>query len=292
MTPLRVGLKLSQQVFSVDAQREAWRMVDASGFDHLWLFDHLVAIHQDTPAPIYDGWTMLASAAEVTRRVRLGLNVTGNLYRQPGLLAKIAVTVDHLSGGRLEMWIGAGWNEPEFAMYGMPFPASAAERIDRLDEACSVLRALWTEPRASFAGRYYRLVDAISEPKPLQRPYPPIWVGGNGPRRTLRVAARHADVWSCDVWPTRPDSLDAAYALSRTLDGHCAAIGRDPATIRRAHVLLADGTDTPLVIAERSLRAGFTDLLLFPVNALGAGGDLRRAVETAAALVPRLRALG
>ena len=288
---IRVGLKLSQQVFSLEAQREAWRMIDELGFDHLWLFDHLVAIHQDEPAPIYEGWTLLASVAEVTKRTRIGLNVTGNLYRHPGLLAKIAVTVDHLSGGRLEMGIGAGWNEPEFLMYGMPFPESAAERIDRLDEACCVLKALWTQPRASFEGRYYRLVDAIAEPKPLQRPHPPLWVGGNGPKRTLKVAAKRADVWSCDVWPASADAMESTYALSRVLDEHCAAIGRDPTTIRRAHVLLADGTDTPIEIAQRSLRAGFTDFLLFPVKALGAGGDLRAGIETAADLLPRLRAL-
>ena len=288
---IRVGLKLSQQVFSLEAQREAWRMVDAAGFDHLWLFDHLVAIHQDEPKPIYDGWTLLASVAEVTRRTHIGLNVTGNLYRHPGLLAKIAVTVDHLSGGRLEMGIGAGWNEPEFAMYGMPFPESAAERIDRLDEACQVLKALWTEPRASFDGRYYRLDDAIAEPKPLQKPHPPLWVGGNGPKRTLRVAALRADVWSCDVWPTNAAAMESAYALSRVLDEHCAAVDRDPKTIRRAHVILADGTDTPLEIARNSLRAGFTDFLLFPVKALGERGDLRTGIETAAALLPRLRAI-
>jgi len=288
---IRVGLKLSQQVFSLEAQREAWRMVDEAGFDHLWLFDHLVAIHQDEPRPIYDGWTLLASVAELTTRTRIGLNVTGNLYRHPGLLAKIAVTVDHLSGGRLEMGIGAGWNEPEFAMYGMPFPRSAAERIDRLDEACQVLKALWTEPRASFDGRYYRLTDAIAEPKPLQRPHPPLWVGGNGPKRTLLVVARRADVWSCDVWPTNTDAMESGYALSRVLDEHCAAVGRDPRTIRRAHVLLADGTDTPIDIAKRSLRAGFTDFLLFPVKALAAGADLRAGIQSAAALLPQLRAL-
>lgn len=264
-------------------------MVDAAGFDHLWLFDHLVAIHQE--GPVYDGWTMLAAAAEVTRRTRIGLNVTGNLYRHPGLLAKIAVTVDHLSGGRLEVGIGAGWNEPEFTAYGMPFPKTAAERIGRLDEACQVLKALWTEPRASFAGEYYQLREAIAEPKPLQKPHPPLWVGGNGPKRTLRVAAEHADVWSCDVWPTNAEAMESTYALGRVLDDHCAAIGRDPKTIRRAHVLLADGTDTPVEIAERSIREGFTELLLFPVKALGPDGDLRAGIETAAALLPRLREL-
>ena len=288
---IRVGLKLSQQVFTLDAQREAWRMVDDAGFDHLWLFDHLVAIHADGPTPIYDGWTLLASAAEVTKRTHIGLNVTGNLYRHPGLLAKIAVTVDHLSGGRLEVGIGAGWNEPEFGQYGMPFPASAAERIDRLDEACQVLKALWTEPRASFAGRYYTLRDAIAEPKPVQRPHPPLWVGGNGPKRTLRVAATRADVWSCDVWPTNAAAMESTYALSAVLDEHCAAIGRDPKSIRRAHVVLADGTDMPVEIAKRSREHGFTDFLLFPVKALGPQGDLRAGIDSAAALIPRLRAL-
>ena len=286
---LRVGLKLSQQQFSLEQQREAWRMVDEAGFDHLWLFDHLVAIHQERPTPIFDGWTLLASVAERTTRVRIGLNVTGNLYRHPGMLAKIATTVDHVSGGRLEMGLGAGWNESEFDMYGMPFPKSAAERIDRLDEACQVLKLLWTEPRASFDGRYAQLHDAIAEPKPVQRPHPPLWIGGNGPKRTLRVAAQRADVWSCDVWPTNAAAMEQAYALATVLDEHCAAIGRDPKTNRRAHVVLADGTDTPVEIARESVKRGFTDFLLFPVRAFG--GDLRGAVETAAALIPKLRAL-
>src|SRR5438128_11905332 len=133
---MRVGLKLSQQVHPVDVQREAWRMADEAGFDHLWLFDHLVPIHQDPTESIFDGWTLLAAMAATTERARIGLNVTGNLYRHPGLLAKIAVTVDHLSGGRLEMGLGAGWAETEFQMYGMPFP-SAADRIGMLDDACA-----------------------------------------------------------------------------------------------------------------------------------------------------------
>ena len=291
MTAVRVGLKLSQQVFSVETQREAWRMADDAGFDHLWLFDHLVAIHQETPQPIFDGWTMLASLAEVTSRIRFGLNVTGNLYRHPGLLAKIAVTVDHLSHGRLEVGLGAGWNEPEFAMYGMPFPASPAERIARLDEACRVLKALWTEPRATFSGRYYQLRDAIAEPKPFQRPHPPLWIGGNGPKRTLRVAARHADVWSCDVWPTDASKMAPIYELGRILDGHCTALRRDPRTIRRAHVLLVDGSEAALSIAQRSIWEGFTDFMLFPLSATSPQGDPRRGVEDAAKLLERLRML-
>jgi len=287
---LRVGLKLSQQVHPVAAQREAWRAADEAGFDHLWLFDHLVPIHQDPVEPIFDGWTLLAALAENTTHARIGLNVTGNLYRHPGLLAKIAVTVDHLSNGRLEMGLGAGWSEAEFRMYGMPFP-SAADRIRRLEEACEMLTLLWTEPRATFAGRYYQLRDAIAEPKPLQRPHPPLWVGGNGPKRTLRVVAARADVWSCDVWPTDAAAMETAYALATILDGHCAAVGRDPTSIRRAHALVVDDADAALAIARASMRAGFTDFLLVPVKDLGPGGDLRAGVEKAAKLLPRLRAL-
>jgi F420-dependent oxidoreductase-like protein len=271
-------------------QREAWMMADAAGFDHLWLFDHLLPIHQELTEEIHDGWTLLGAMAAVTKRARIGLNVTGNLYRHPGLLAKIAVTVDHLSNGRLEMGLGAGWNEPEFRMFGMAFPEEPAERIDRLEEAVRVLELLWTEPRATFAGRYYQLAEAVAEPKPLQKPRPPIWIGGNGPKRTLRIAAEHADVWSCDVWPTSAAAMEPAYALSKILDQHCAAIGRDPKTIRRAHALVVDDPATP-EIARASVRAGFTDLLLVPVMGLGPGGDLRAGVEAAAALLPTLRAL-
>jgi len=287
---VRVGLKLSQHVHPVDEQRAAWRLADDSGFDHLWLFDHLLPIHQEPVMPIVDGWTLLAAMAENTRRARIGLNVTGNLYRHPGLLAKIAVTVDHLSAGRLEMGLGAGWNEPEFRMYGMAFPTRPSERIARLAEAARMLKLLWTEPRASFAGRYYQLADAIAEPKPVQRPHPPIWIGGNGPKRTLRVAAELADVWSCDVWPTSAAAMEPAYSLSRTLDAHCAAIGRDPRSIRRAHALVVEDP-AAIDIARASVRAGFTDFLLVPVTALGPGGDLRAGVDAAAKLVSELRAL-
>ena len=216
--------------------------------------------------------------------------MTGNLYRHPGILAKMATTVDHLSGGRLEMGLGAGWNEVEFRMFGLSFPGPA-ERIRALDESCRVLKALWSEPRANFHGRFYQLTDAIAEPKPVQRPHPPMWIGGNGPKRTLRVAARHADVWSCDVWPTDLARIEPAHALAKILDEHCASIGRDPRTLRRAHVLLVDGTETALDIAKASLRAGFTEFLLFPLQAASADGDLRAGVEDAAKLLPRLRAL-
>jgi len=262
-------------------QREAWRMADEAGFDHIWPFDHLIALGNDPTGLIFDGWTILGAVAENTKRARIGLNVTGNLYRHPGLLAKIAVTVDHLSGGRLEMGMGAAWNEPEFKMYGMPFP-SVADRIRMLDEACSVLKALWTEERATFKGRFYQLDNAIAEPKPLQRPYPPIWIGGSGPKLTLRVVAKHADVWNSNA-PKPEDTL----ALTKILDEHCAKVGRDPAAIRRSSQVRAENEEAALRIAQTAVGAGFTELLVFPF----AGGDLRSGVERAAALLPRLRAL-
>lgn len=279
--PLRVGLKLSQQAHPIEAQRESWRMADEAGFDHIWPYDHLIALGPDPSRLIYDGWTILGAVAENTKRARIGLNVTGNLYRNPGLLAKIAVTVDHLSGGRLEMGIGAAWNEPEFVMYGLPFP-SAADRIRMLDEACQVLKALWTEERATFKGRFYQLDAAIAEPKRLQKPYPPIWIGGSGPKLTLRVVAKHADVWNSNA--PKPED---AIALTKILDEHCAKVGRDPKTIRRSSQVRADKEDDALRIAETVLRAGFTELLVFPF----AGGDLRSGVERAVALLPRIRAL-
>jgi alkanesulfonate monooxygenase SsuD/methylene tetrahydromethanopterin reductase-like flavin-dependent oxidoreductase (luciferase family) len=186
--PLRIGLMVRPQALPVDRLLGVFEQADEAGFDHVWLFDHLVSIPEPT-LPVFDSWTLLAAAARVTQRCRIGLQVTGNLYRHPSMLAKQVVTVDHLAGGRVEMGLGAGWNEPEFRMHGMPFP-STREAIERLDEACAVLKALWSDGQATFDGRYYQLADAIAEPKPIQRPHPPLWIGGSGRKLMLRVVAR------------------------------------------------------------------------------------------------------
>src|SRR5690606_3728938 len=135
---------------------------------------------------VFEAWTQLATLAEATERVRVGCMVTGNTYRHPGVVAKMAATVDHFSGGRLEFGFGAGWAEREHTMLGLHF-GTVGERADRFDEACQVVKALWTQPTASFAGEHYTLTDAVSYPKPLQRPHPPIWIGGRGRKRTLRT---------------------------------------------------------------------------------------------------------
>ena len=277
--PVRFGIKMSQQIHSVDAQRDAWRIADEAGFDHIWPFDHLIALGQDPTAPILDGWTTLAAVAENTKRARIGLNVTGNLYRHPGLLAKIAVTVDHLSKGRLEFGIGAAWNEPEFKQQGLPFP-SPADRIRMLDESIRAIKLLWSEPRVTFKGRFYQFDEAIAEPKPVQKPHPPIWIGGSGPKRTLRVVARHADVWNGGG-----QGPDETKDLLRILDEHCVKVKRDRATIRLSRNFRVDDAEAALKQLEWSRALGYTEFLLFPGQ-----GDLRTGVEMAAKLLPRLRA--
>jgi alkanesulfonate monooxygenase SsuD/methylene tetrahydromethanopterin reductase-like flavin-dependent oxidoreductase (luciferase family) len=208
--------------------------------------------------------------------------VTGNTYRHPGVLAKIVVTVDHLSGGRLEFGIGAGWAEIEHTMLGLEY-GTAGQRIARLEEACRVLKALWTEERASFDGRFYRLEQAYGNPKPVQRPHPPIWIGGSGERKTLRVVAEHADVWNAGA-----GDPDEVARLSGVLDRHCADVGRDPARIRRSVQFryLGDDEDA-LRIAQGYVARGITELvLMLPPER---GPELG---EAAARLLPRLRELG
>lgn len=282
--PLTFGVKASQHRAPMDDQRRVWQAADDGGFDSCWVFDHLVAMGPDRSGDIFEAWTTLAALAEATRRLRVGVIVTSNLYRHPGLLAKMAVTVDHISGGRLEMGIGAGGDPIAEPMLGIPIPP-ARERIDRLDEACQVLELLWTRDRVTFEGRHYRLTDAVADPKPVQRPRPPIWIGSSGERYGLRVAARHADVW---INASRDFANVAELArLSGVLDRHCADIGRDPSTIRRAIQFPLPATDDETLRAvERYVRAGFTDILFMPFH-----GGLPRLEQTAA-LLPKLRELG
>jgi len=257
--PLRLGIKLAPQATSVEDLRAVWRIADQSGFDHLWGFDHFAAIGGPAERPIYEGWTMLAAMAEATKRVRIGLLVTGATYRHPGVLAKIATTVDHLSTGRLEFGIGSGWAENEHTMLGIPFH-TVAGRIRRLEETIEVCKRLWTEERSSYEGRYFRLEEAIHEPKPIQKPYPPIWVGGSGEQLTLRVAAKYADVWNPSGGGGDPEE---AARLSVVLDERCREVGRDPNAIRRSVQHRFDASD-PAAFVEKSrqfIERGFTEII-------------------------------
>ena len=268
-----VGIKLSPQNCSIEDQRAVWSIADEAGFDHLWGFDHLNPIFADMAGDMFEGMTLLAAMAQATSRVRIGLLVAANTYRHPGLLAKMATTIDHLSGGRLEFGLGAGGAEEEHRMLGIPFPA-AGERIRRLGEALTVCRKLWTEDRASFAGRYYTLTDAVANPKPRQRPHPPIWIGGSGERLTLRIVAEHADVWNT-IGP-----IDELVRKSAVLDQHCADIGRDPTTIKRSVQPRFDRSDPGAMVDQllAYIEAGFTETVIY----VPPGEEPVRAAEIAA----------
>ena len=279
--PLRFGLKLSGQDTTIDELRAVWRIADESGFDHLWDFDHLAAIGEGGPdRPIFEGWSLQAAMAEATKRVRIGCLVTGNTYRNPALLAKIAVTVDHLSGGRLEFGIGAAWAEVEHSMYGIE---GLDHRVGRLSESLRIIKSLWTEGRTNFDGRYYRMHDAISNPKPVQKPHPPLWIGASG-ETTMRLVARHADVWNAAGGdPSRTGEL------TRMLEQACAAIGRDPTEIRRSVQFYWDGDSRQQLLEQCGgyAQQGLTELVVY----LRPPSPVALADKLAAAL-PELRKLG
>jgi F420-dependent oxidoreductase-like protein len=281
--PLRFGLYLTSKRQPVEVQREIWRIGEEGGFDHIWHDDHLLSAGPGTPPDLsnLESWTLLAAKAEATKRARIGILVTATLLRHPGMLAKMAATVDRISGGRLEVALGSGHFEREFSQFGLPFPGRG-ERIARMDESCSVLKALWTQDRANFDGTHYQLVDAICEPKPVQRPHPPIWIGGRGPMKTLRVAARHAAVWNTSAG----QGFDVDVESSRRLDEHCREIGRDPAEIRRSAQLTWATTDELRDMAARYVAAGFTELIIE-----ARVDDPIRSSEAALAILPDLRAL-
>jgi alkanesulfonate monooxygenase SsuD/methylene tetrahydromethanopterin reductase-like flavin-dependent oxidoreductase (luciferase family) len=284
-TMTTVGLKPSQQHVGISTLRELWAIADDGGFDGCWVFDHLVPMGRDRAGDIFDGWTLLAAMAEATKRVRIGCLVSGNTNRHPGTFAKLAVTVDHLSGGRLDVGLGAGGDVLTDTMMGTPTPP-AIERVERLAETCEILHLLWTRPVTDYTGEHYTLTGALGDPKPLQEK-PPLWLGSSGEKRGLRVVAEHADVWLNAALPGT--EIVELQRLSSVLDRHCAAVGRDPATIRRAaQFRMPSDADSALRLAESYVEAGFTELILMPTG----HGDVVRASEAAAKLLPRLRDLG
>jgi F420-dependent oxidoreductase-like protein len=244
-------------------QRAAWpellartRETEALGFDGLFLVDHFYGLF-DVMDPTHEAYTMLAALAPFTQSLRLGVLVCGNTYRNPAFLLKQAVTVDHISGGRVDFGVGAGWTEREHEAYGWPFP-SARERVDRFAEALEIWDRLQREERTTYEGEHYQIVDAPFEPKPLQRPRMPLLIGGSGPRM-LRLAARHADIWNAVGTP------EEGGALNQRLDAICTAEGRDPASLVRTvspriNLLASVEAFSDGVAAYRA--AGFRDIYL------------------------------
>lgn len=222
---MRISAKLAP-TFDYATLEQFWRMADDLGFPAVWNYDHFYGL-VDPTTPTLEGWTTLAAMAVVIRKARVGCLVSGVTYRNPALLAKMAVTVDHISAGRVDFGIGAGWHEDEHRGYGIEFP-SPGDRVTMVDEALTVIRRLWTEDSVDFAGRFFTLDGALCIPKPVQRPHPPIVVGAAQPKM-LRVAARHADEWNMPS--TGPQEWAVA---SGRLDEACADLGRDPSKIRRS----------------------------------------------------------
>ena len=265
--PLRFGLKIAQMGGSYPEMREAWLEADRLGFDTAWLHDHLLN-QNDIREPEDEGWTVLTALLVQSPRIRGGLMVTANTFRHPALLAKIATTVDVLSSGRVEVGLGAGWFEEEHRQYGLALPP-LGERMKRLEEACRILEALWTAPRATFAGAYYQVREAILEPKPVQRPHPPLVIGTSGERVGLRIAARHAQTWN--MARSTPEEFKKKSAL---LDEYCREIGRDPARIERSIQFLPDAMQGDIAALARDfIAAGATHLIFScptPYRAAGA----------------------
>ena len=264
MTP-RFGILTAPMNVGYDEILRVWREADEiPEIEHAWLFDHLMPIGGDPDGPAYEGWTLLSGLAAQTRRLRLGVMVTSNRFRPPALLAKIATTVDIVSGGRLDFGIGVGSRPDhplarrEYAAHGLPFH-DTAHAVASLAEACTVIRRLWTEERPfDFHGTHHRLTGAFGNPKPVQRPHPPVLIGGRS-AATLRVAAEHADLWNIPGG----DIADAA-ARSALLDRYCAEIGRDPASVTRS-IHLSVSYDKPEATGEairEAIDAGFHHIVL------------------------------
>lgn len=273
---LSFGIKTSQMGLTYQDILQVWQDADrVPVFEHAWLWDHMVPLRGDARGATLEAWTLLSALATQTQRLRLGVMVTSNRLRNPALLAKMAATVDVISGGRLEFGIGAGASQlpgapealtaivrREFEAYGVPI-VPAGEAVGALAEACTLIRRMWTEDGPfDFGGRYYQLRSAVCEPKPLQRPHPPIMIGAGGERLSLRVVAEHADVWNC---PAR--TAGDFRHKSRILDEHCAAVGRDPAQITRSMQLMVR-TGDPAASRDLLLElidAGASHLVLAPV---------------------------
>lgn len=285
----RFGLFIGQVGLSWNDLVERFVLADELGFDHAWLVDHLMPTDPPHDRSIFEAWTSLAALAALTRRIRIGVLVSSNTFRHPSLLAKQAVTVDHISSGRLILGVGTGWYPDEHRRFGVDFPA-APERVERLEEALEVLDRLESGAVATHDGRFYRLEGALALPRPVQRPRIPILIAAHRPRM-LRVAARFADIW--DTFPTIdgtatqgvPSDLGERVAA---FEAACRAVGRDPATVRRSVWVGSEPLESPaayLEFFERHRSLGFTDLM----TGLPPKERWSTVREIATSLIPRLR---
>ena len=246
------------------------RHAESTGWDGVWLADHFMPFTEDARGPMHECFSGLAALAASVPRIRIGSIVAGNTYRNPAVLAKQAATIDHISGGRMVLGIGAGWQENEHVAYGIEF-STVKGRLDRLEEACAVITSLMANDRTNHDGPHYRVTDAPLDPKPVQA-HMPLLVGGGGEKRTMRIAARYADEWN--IWGT-PELLAQKSAV---LAKHCDAIERDPATIAHsANALLYLSEDEKWIAERKSRDVGRPTIVGTPAEVVDIMGAFREA---------------
>jgi alkanesulfonate monooxygenase SsuD/methylene tetrahydromethanopterin reductase-like flavin-dependent oxidoreductase (luciferase family) len=255
-----VAIRFGAQLWSQHTDWPQWRdaavAADDAGWDSVWTWDHLLAIFGPWEQPIFEGWSILSAIGPLTKRVRLGLMVGANTFRKPGLTAKLATTLDHVSGGRAILGIGGAWFDREHEAFGIPdWGSGFGERLDRLDESVMLMRRLLDGERFSHAGQFYTLTDALCEPRPVQA-HLPILIGGSGPRKTLRTTAQRADAWNT------AGTVEEVRTRLGILDQHCADVGRDRSEIELTvsfPIVIRDATSDAEAAYAASLAHNGTD---------------------------------
>jgi F420-dependent oxidoreductase-like protein len=257
MPNVRFGLQLWPQSTTWPEMRDSALAAESAGWDSIWVWDHLLAIQGPWEQPIFEGWSLLAGLASVTSRVRLGLMVGANTFRNPGLTTKLATTLDHVSDGRAVLGIGAAWFEREHEAFGIPFGKSPGERLDWLGEAVPLMRRLLDGEQVTFQGRFYTFTDALCEPRPIQ-PHLPILIGGSGPKKTLPILARNGDAWNTS------GPIDEVKTSLDLLEGYCRDAGRDLSdielTVSFPTIIRDSAEDAEAVRAAQLRHNGLEDL--------------------------------
>jgi alkanesulfonate monooxygenase SsuD/methylene tetrahydromethanopterin reductase-like flavin-dependent oxidoreductase (luciferase family) len=278
---VHVGLKINQEHLAWSELVARVQFAEELGFRNAWIFDHFKAQTGDPAGPCLESWSLLAGLAAVTRSIRLGALATGVMWRRASVFAAQAVTIDHISVGRLEIALGAAWDVEQHRVLGVPFP-STDDRVRRLGETVDVIRLLMTTDRATYHGEHFELENATYRPRPVQRPHPPIWIAAGGDRLMVPLAARQADVWHCF------EEIDQLARKVEIFNKHARAAGRDPETIGRAANLDISASDDEIMrTADQLHDLGFSDAVV-PWPASGA----RRVEEFAGRLLPTVIAIG
>jgi F420-dependent oxidoreductase-like protein len=272
---MRFGLQIWSQQTTWPAFRDAALAADNAGWDSVWTWDHVMAIFGPWEQPIFEGWSILNGLAPLTTRVRLGLMVGANTFRNPGHTAKLAATLDHLSNGRAVLGIGGAWFDREHDAYGIDFGSGFGERLDRLDESVMLMRRLLDGERFSHEGRFYTMHDALLAPRPIQA-HLPILVGGSGPRKTLRTVARRADAWNTS------GTIDEVRGRLDILAEHCSDVGRDPTSIEKT-------ISFPIVLRDDAGAAAEAYAALLSANGVEDMGDVPVLLGSPEAVADEIR---